>query len=177
MSSSKESPRNSLPSLWEINFARECAARARKHAHRIAKATRVFDAAVDDLARLRAQRGIKTKGSVGEKIDDEGIDYVWQGSSILCLNADDAPTVCAWADGFADSARTVYNNGEEDGEWDKTRLAVIAMYAVRATDATDDAIEAIGRALAGEEADRQKARRAWRRVLRAAETQWRESSE
>lgn len=175
--SSKQPPRNSLPSLWEINFGRECAARARKHAHRLHEATVAFDAAIDDLARLRARRRIKKKGSVGEKIDDESIDYVWDASSIICLNTDDAPTVYAWAHQFADSARIVYNKGEEDGEWHKTRLAVIAMYAVRATDATDDAIEAIGRALAGEEANRQKALREWRRVLRAAETQWRESSE
>lgn len=169
--SQEQPPRNSLPSLWEVNHGRSQAARARKHAHRLQKATEEFDAAMDDLARLRAAREIVKNGSVGEKIDEHEIDYVWTGS-FMRLDKDEAPTVYAWAHKFAESARITYNVGEEDGEWDETRLAILALYAVRATDTTDDAVEKLASALTYEEPHCPKALREWSRVLRESERQW-----
>jgi len=167
----EEPPRNTLPPLWEVDHGRSYAMRAIKKAHALNKAADDTKRMFDSIALLRKERGIGKGQSIGEMIDKAGVDYVCE-ATLMRLHKDDAPSVCAWADQFVDGARCAYNAGDEDGEWCPQRLAVLALYAVPATDTTDDAIEKIAEQLHREKSNGTMMLRAWARVLRAAERAW-----
>lgn len=171
MTDPKPLPRNTLPSLLEVNYGRECVVLAIKKSRALKIAADKTNSMFDSIAQLRIERGIGKGESVGEKINNAEIDYVNDIDVFGVLCEDDAPTVCAWANEFAADAEIVYNS-RAAYEWNPERLALLALYAVRATDKTDDAVEIMEKESLKKEPNLRNADLAWKRILRAAEAAW-----